>query len=73
MIHVVTDRLEDLTPLLDQVGEMHFPHRRGRADAATHGGGSAPHKPSERARSPKPRPSGPGLPETIRVKSRNFH
>ena len=34
VVHIVTDRLEDLTPLLHQVGAMHFPHRPGPADAA---------------------------------------
>ena len=33
VIHVITDRLEDLTPLLGEVGAMHFPHRPGPADA----------------------------------------
>ena len=58
VIHVVADRLEDHTSLLDTVGQMHFPHRRGRADAATGAG----HDPRERVAA-----------ETIRVKSRNFH
>ena len=38
VIHIVTDRLEDLTPLLAEVGAMHFPHRPGPADAAKNGG-----------------------------------
>jgi error-prone DNA polymerase len=39
VIHVVADRLEDLTPLLHQVGAMDFPHRFPRADG---GMGTAP-------------------------------
>ena len=38
VIHIVTDRLEDLTPLLHQVGAMQFPHRPGPADGARNGG-----------------------------------
>jgi error-prone DNA polymerase len=63
VIHVVADRLEDLTGLLHSVGEKQFPHRFGPADGAR---GAAP-DPRERK---KARPA----PETvIRVKSRNFH
>jgi error-prone DNA polymerase len=62
--HIVADRLEDLTPLLHQVGERHFPHRPGPADAAKNGG--------QDSRDPPRR-----LPGTtdggIRIKSRNFH
>jgi error-prone DNA polymerase len=66
VIHIVTDRLEDLTPLLAQVGAMHFPHRPGPADAARNGG------PDRRERS-----RGPALPAPrdggLRIKSRDFH
>jgi error-prone DNA polymerase len=67
VIHIVTDRLEDLTPLLHQVGAMHFPHRPGPADAARNGGSD----PRERPRHP---PALPGSPDGgLRIKSRNFH
>jgi error-prone DNA polymerase len=69
VIHVVTDRLEDHTPLLDTVGRMQFPHRRGRADAATGGG----RDPREKGRGQSHAPSRTDIAETIRVKSRNFH
>jgi error-prone DNA polymerase len=69
VIHVVSDRLEDHTPLLDTIGRMHFPHRRGRADAAVNGGPD----PRERARGHGHAPSRTDSTETIRVKSRNFH
>ena len=62
VIHIVTDRLEDLTPLLAEVGAMHFPHRPGPADAAKNGG-----------RDPRV-PALPGAPDGgLRIKSRNFH
>ena len=38
VIHIVTDRLEDYTPLLRSVGDMRFPHRPGQGDAVTHPG-----------------------------------
>jgi error-prone DNA polymerase len=38
VIHIVSERIEDSTPLLRQVGEMDFPHHTGRGDGATHGG-----------------------------------
>ena len=67
VIHIVTDRLEDLTPLLHQVGAMHFPHRPGPADAARNGGSD----PRERPRHP---PALPGSPDGgLRIRSRNFH
>lgn len=37
VIHIVSDRIEDSTPLLRQVGQMDFPHHTGRGDGATHG------------------------------------
>jgi error-prone DNA polymerase len=58
VIHVVADRLEDLTPLLHQVGAMDFPHRYAPAD----GGKGVPPDP----RKAKAR-------EVIKVKSRDFH
>jgi error-prone DNA polymerase len=38
VIHVVTARMEDLTPLLHSVGGRDFPHRPGPADGAKHAG-----------------------------------
>ncbi|HEU4968097.1 error-prone DNA polymerase [Sphingomonas sp.] len=38
VIHVVSDRIEDSTPLLRKVGEMDFPHHHGRGDGAKHAG-----------------------------------
>jgi error-prone DNA polymerase len=63
VIHVVTDTLEDLTPLLHEVGAMRFPHRPGPADAARNGG-------------PDPREHPRRLPPSkdggLRIKSRDF-
>ncbi|HEV2816286.1 MAG TPA: error-prone DNA polymerase [Allosphingosinicella sp.] len=64
VIHIVADRLEDLTPLLHQVGARHFPHRPGPADAARNGGRD----------SREPGPRLPGMPDGgLRIRSRNFH
>jgi error-prone DNA polymerase len=66
VVHIVADRIEDLTPLLHRVGAMHFPHRPGPADAAR--GGGRDH------RDPAPRPALPPSPDGgLRIKSRNFH
>jgi error-prone DNA polymerase len=68
VIHIVTDRLEDLTPLLAEVGAMRFPHRPGPADAAKNGG----RDPREHPRRQPPALS--GAPDGgLRIKSRNFH
>jgi len=58
VIHIVADRLEDLTPLLHRVGEMDFPHRYAPAD----GGKGVPPDPR------KAKAAG-----VIKVKSRDFH
>jgi error-prone DNA polymerase len=65
VIHIIADRLEDLTPLLHRVGEMHFPHRPGPADAARHGG------PDPRER--RAATLAPGRDGGLRIKSRDFH
>jgi error-prone DNA polymerase len=67
VIHVVAERLEDLTPLLHQVGAMHFPHRPNPADAARSGGRA----PREAPPYPVALPSAPD--GGLRIKSRNFH
>jgi len=60
VIHVVADRLDDLTPLLHQVGAMDFPHRYAPAD----GGKGVP---------PDPRKAKAQAQAVIKVKSRDFH
>jgi error-prone DNA polymerase len=71
VIHIVADRLEDCTGLLDSVGERQFPHRFGPADGAKGGGGPDPR--DKRARGIGHAPPSATDQETIRVKSRNFH
>jgi error-prone DNA polymerase len=75
VIHVIADRIEDYTGLLGAVGEMHFPHRTGPGDGATHGGapdrGEATWKPRDQYH--KPFRTGADPEEVIRVKSRDFH
>jgi len=70
VIHVIADRLEDLTPMLARVGDMRFPHRPGPgpADAAVNGG----YDPREH-----PRPHQAALLAArdggMRIRSRDFH
>jgi error-prone DNA polymerase len=68
VIHVITERMFDYTPLLHSVGAMDFPHRTSPADGAK---GGAP-DPRER------KPARPALlakeeEEAIPIRSRNFH
>jgi error-prone DNA polymerase len=63
VIHVVSASLEDLTPLLAQIGALHFPHRTGPGDGARNGG----HDPRERPADLAGRDGG------MRIKSRDFH
>jgi hypothetical protein len=58
VIHIVADRLEDLTPLLHRVGAMDFPHRYAPAD-----GGQG------RLADPRKREAE----GAIKVKTRDFH
>jgi error-prone DNA polymerase len=71
VIHVVADRLEDYTALLDTVGQRQFPHAFGPGDGATNGGTDPRER--ERARDRSHAPFHVDSAETIRVKSRNFH
>jgi error-prone DNA polymerase len=68
VIHVVTDRMSDLTPLLHSVGAMDFPHRTGPADGPK-GGAPDPRerRPVRPIRLPKEEE------EAIPIRSRNFH
>ncbi|HEX8525510.1 OB-fold nucleic acid binding domain-containing protein, partial [Allosphingosinicella sp.] len=62
VIHIVSERLEDMTPLLHSVAAMHFPHRLNPGDGASFGG----HDPRT---APPTRPAE----AVIEVRSRNFH
>jgi error-prone DNA polymerase len=66
VIHVIADRLENLTPLLTQVGAMDFPYRPGPADGSR-SGGRDPRDPPEREAILAGRDGG------IRIRSRDFH
>jgi len=59
VIHIISDRLEDMTPLLHSVADREFPHRVSPGDGASFGGPDPRHRP---AREP-----------VIEVRSRNFH
>ncbi|HEY7810435.1 MAG TPA: error-prone DNA polymerase [Allosphingosinicella sp.] len=75
IIHVITARMEDLTPLLHSVGEREFPHRTGPADGAKFSGPDPRHK-AKRPAEPLGISTGRSVQDpadTIRVKSRNFH
>jgi error-prone DNA polymerase len=64
--HIVTELLEDLTPLLRRVGEMNFPHKTGPGDGARNGG----YDPRERLHRPALPSSRDG---GMRIRSRDFH
>jgi error-prone DNA polymerase len=66
VIHVVSERFEDLTPLLTTVGDRDFPHRTGPGDGARNGGYD-PRDPPERAAILAGRDGG------MRIRSRDFH
>jgi error-prone DNA polymerase len=66
VIHVVTETLEDLTPLLAEVGALDFPHRTGPGDGARNGSHD-PRDPPERYAILAGRDGG------MRIRSRNFH
>ena len=74
IIHVITARMEDLTPMLHAVGQMDFPHRTGPADGAKNGGYDPRERKAPLPAPPLPLPAPVAEPEErIRVKSRNFH
>jgi error-prone DNA polymerase len=75
VIHVVTARMEDLTPLLHSVGAMEFPHRTAPADGAKNAGPDPRDGLGRNARTLfEPMfEVGRGDEATIPLKSRNFH
>jgi len=77
VIHIIIDQIEDLTPMLRQIGAMDFPHRAGRCDGVISPG--SPDR-SEPGWIPKPtahfhRPFADGAdPEDlVRIRSHDFH
>jgi error-prone DNA polymerase len=65
VIHIISDSLQDMTPLLHSVAAMHFPHRVAPGDGASFGGPDPRH--------PKPPAPKPSAQAVIEVRSRNFH
>ena len=76
VIHLVAERITDLTPWLREVGELDLPRATMPGDGATHGGEIDPRdRPAPRQR---PADSGPPrrslkAPDLIPVRSRDFH
>jgi error-prone DNA polymerase len=66
VIHLVSERLHDLTAMLHQVGALEFPHRTGPGDGAKNGGYD-PRDPPERYANLA------GRDGAMRIRSRNFH
>ena len=80
VIHVVADRIVDLTPLLRQVGDVDLPRLTMPGDGATHGGTIDPRDrkpdwkpPKQRALESWPPRSKGADPDSIPIKSRDFH
>jgi error-prone DNA polymerase len=77
VIHVIVDRIDDLTPMLRQIGAMAFPHRTGRGDGATHNGspdrGDAGWVPKPSAHYHPPFAGGAEPEDLIRIRSHDFH
>ncbi len=75
VIHVIAERLENLTPMLATIGDMPFPHRHAPADGA-HGGGPDPRERKlipVKNDYPAPFRIGQDAEPILNLKSRNFH
>ncbi|MGN6622360.1 MAG: error-prone DNA polymerase [Sphingomonas sp.] len=77
VIHVIVDRIDDLTPMLRGIGAMDFPHRPGRGDGATHAGspdrGDPGWVPKAAAHYHPPFAGGADPEELVRIRSHDFH
>jgi len=73
VIHIITDRIDDLTPLLRMVGSMDFPHRTGRGDGAKHAGGPDRGEPGWKQSRPALSWPGGNREDDLRQKTRDFH
>jgi len=75
VIHVVADRIVDLTPMLRTIGDLDLPSMVSRGDGATHGGspdrGEKGWKPA--TRSDYHYRDTPAQGELIPIKSHDFH
>ncbi|MBB3912345.1 error-prone DNA polymerase [Sphingomonas desiccabilis] len=79
VIHVITDRIVDRTPMLRSVGDLDLPRLTGRGDGATHGSGPDPRDPREpavwkpRSHYHPPFRTGCDPEDAIPIRSRDFH
>jgi error-prone DNA polymerase len=79
VIHVITDRVVDRTPMLRSVGDLDLPRMTGRGDGATHGSGPDPRDPREpavwkpRSHYHPPFRTGCDPEDAIPIRSRDFH
>ena len=77
IIHVICSRIVDHGDLLHRVGDMSFPHRTGRGDAAQHPGspdrGDKGWNPEPRNQYWPPHADGMDPEEVVRFKSHDFH
>jgi error-prone DNA polymerase len=74
VIHVVTERLDDLSELLKSLGgrEAPFPLRHGRGDEMKHPNGPDPRDASAQATGTQGKASTVGNPKGIRIRTRDF-
>ncbi|RST29584.1 DNA polymerase III subunit alpha [Sphingomonas ginkgonis] len=77
VIHVIADRLHDLTGMLRQVGDMELPRLTSPGDGATHAGppdrGEPGWKPKPRSLYHPPFRTGCDPEEAVRIRSHDFH
>lgn len=77
VIHVITDRIEDYTPLLRQIGDMDLPRMTTRGDGATHAGppdrGEPGWEPKIRSDYHPPFARGADPEDVIPIRSHDFH
>ncbi|MEO5772662.1 MAG: error-prone DNA polymerase [Sphingomicrobium sp.] len=74
VIHVIAEHLSDHTPMLNEIGQMQFPHRRAPADGANGGGPDPRERKMLQIKDDYSRPFRIDATETaLNLKSRNFH
>jgi error-prone DNA polymerase len=73
VIHVIAEQLEDLTPLLHEIGEMPFPNRHGPADGANKGPDRREWAVSKTVSDGSARLPARQTQPALKLKSRDFH
>jgi error-prone DNA polymerase len=79
VIHVITDRVFDRTPMLRSVGDLDLPRLTGRGDGATNSSGPDPREPRDpavwkpRSHYHPPFRTGCDPEDAIPIRSRDFH